>query len=124
MKQLLIKDFCRQWPQDIEINKKLVEVRVTVNVYYDDDFDLNCDFENEEEKTRIIRQIERGLLTPVFVQVESHIEGRLFGLSSLGSNLIESKESEIDSILNDHNLVEESLEDAKKAVKEFLKKVG
>lgn len=120
----LIKKLSRQWGQDIEVNGKQIEVRVTVNVYYHDYFELDMDFESEDEKRDLERKIERGQISPVMIQVESHIDGYMFGLDSLGGCLIELNESEIDSYLNDYAMVQNSLDDCKKNLESFLKKVS
>lgn len=119
-----IKGLSKQWGQDIEVNGKQVEVRVTVNVYYDDHFDLDWDFESDEDRKQVESQIERGILNPVVIQVDSHIEGHLFGFDSLSGCLIQLTDAQVDEIVQGHGMVENSLDDAKKALQDFLKTVA
>lgn len=116
-----IKELSQQWGQDIEVNGKQIEVRVTIEVSYDECFDLS-DFE-EQDQLFLTKKIDNYKLTPVFIQVLGHIDGHLFGIDSIGGVLMSGKQ-DIDIIVKECGMVNNCLEDVKTNLISFLKKVG
>ena len=101
-----IKELSQQWGQDIEVNGKQIEVRVTIEVSYDECFDIS-DYD----------------LTPVAIKVLGHIDGYLFGFDTIGGVLMSGKQ-DIDDAVKDYDMVNNCLEDTKTNLIAFLKKVS
>lgn len=115
------KELTQQWGQDIEVNGKKIEVRVTIKVSYDEYFNLSV-FE-EQYQQLIAKKIDKNELTPAFIQVLGHIDGHLFGIDSIGGVLMSGKQ-DIDDTVEDYDMVNNCLEDVKTNLISFLKKVG
>lgn len=115
------KELTQQWGQDIEVNGKTIEVRVTVEVSYDELFDL-IDFE-PEDRVALGEKIDKGQLAPVTVQILGHIDGHMFGIDSLSGVLMESKQ-DIDDTIKAYSMIDNCLEETKKELINFLKKVS
>lgn len=118
-----IKELSQQWRQDIEVNGKQIEVRVTIEVSYDECFYLS-DFEEQEQDQQLLaKKIDNYELAPVFIQVLGHIDGHLFGIDSIGGVLMSGKQ-DIDITVKECDMVNNCLEDVKTNLISFLKKVG
>lgn len=117
---MVIKELTEQTSRVIMVLNKEVEVRVTIEVSYDDYFNAN-DFEPVDREL-LQSKIDSYTITPVVIRVLGHVEGHLFGIELLGGVLMENK-SDIDGVIKEYDMIDRCLEDTKTELIKFLKKV-
>jgi hypothetical protein len=90
-------EIIKEFDKDVFLFGQLVPARVVIGAAIDDGFELDWDFESEEEKEKLTRQIERGYLTPMVILVEVSAFG-LTGSDALGGVLVEIEKDALDAV--------------------------
>jgi hypothetical protein len=90
-----------------KVNGVDVIAQITVEVFYDADFQLDWDF-LPGEKEKLEHEINRGELMPCTIQVKAKAEG-LEGEDSLGACLIRN-ENDIKEIVIQHSMTQQACE--------------
>lgn len=110
-----MQELIKQLETIITINGNEVAAIIRVSVSQDEDFSIDdIDFDNEEDKARFERKLNRGELTASVVLVEVHALGEAESVA-LGSVLVASQ-ADIDTAVEDHGLIEEATEFVVKAI--------
>lgn len=91
----------------IELNGNEVPATVRISLADDEDFTIDdIDFENEEEKTRFQRKLNRGEITATVIMVEVNALGES-DTAVLGSVLVEKPE-DVDSAVEEYEMISEA----------------
>lgn len=102
--------------RELEILGRKHPVKVTIHCYEDDSDDaLDMDFESEEEKQKLIKQLERGDISYMGIIVQASLVGEI-GEDSLWGCYI-SNPGDIDTIVNEHGMVDSALAELRLALK-------
>lgn len=99
----------------ISINGKEANATIEISVEQDEDFTIDdIDFENEEEKSRFERRLNRGDISAQVVFVEVSALGES-DTAVLGAVLVERVE-DVDQAVNDHGMIQEATDALVKAI--------
>lgn len=107
--------------QTIEINGQLVTVALKLDLYFDESFELDWDFQ-PGEKEALERKIERGDLTPTGIVVAAYAEGESGNDTCWG--FLVSQPSDITDALKDHGFEANAIAELKRVIQDKAKRLA
>jgi hypothetical protein len=111
-----MKEIYKTFDCEFELNGHDVVAKVTVSFVIDQYFDPHGDitFDSKEDKDKFLKDLETGKLSPIVIFVTASALGETGG-DSLSGCIIE-KASEIDGLVEDHDMVVEAVRELKDSI--------